>query len=708
MAGRSAILTVTGAVEVAGTGTKAVLERHQPAGINPSVLLLNLDTVAGGAGQLVRFVETTYRLKATARQYKEVNILSEGKIVARATVAYPLSVRAPGVGKPAKKSRRREPTGGTGITLPRTPPLPPRSVDFDLSGSEGGGGGGSGERTLPSRLRILAELAPPVPEPAGQRRRRAIPPTDKTIMRQPTSGGPAATPIIRRTPHMDIPPKPLQPGDTFEVAVYVDQQAARPGEATTDVVVPVKSQVEIQLVVSEHFTVNGSAVTSMTITDAPRSDADRTFSVTVVPANELPTKVPPSLIAQFFYKGRPSGKVSRTATIAGVATTALAPGRARVELQDGVAADLIVVVTAAVANDGRQFFCTVRSHLLDKYKEGVKEPWNLPQATEDIVLSFMERITANAITSSMLLAELKGAGRQLDDASPKVFQQAFWDLVDSGREFKTIAIVSQEPFIPWELMRPYRKVSGKTQSRDALGTEFSIGRWPTPDGISPSQSIPLRDSFVIAPTYSPPLPISADEAKLVADSFAGEIIKPADFDSIKKNLGGQGKTLVHFVCHGQDEETQAEAQAQVIENPDERRTRNRVQVIKLDNSETLNSTQILGIDGIETIFEDMHPFVFLNACEIGRTMPALVGVGGFAKSFLDLGASAVIAPLWSVKDTIAHEIAETFYSRVKAEPNMPFAQIMRDLRQKTYSSGEDTYAAYCFYGDPAACRSTAG
>jgi len=60
------------------------------------------------------------------------------------------------------------------------------------------------------------------------------------------------------------------------------------------------------------------------------------------------------------------------------------------------------------------------------------------------------------------------------------------------------------------------------------------------------------------------------------------------------------------------------------------------------------------------------------------------------------------------KDTIAHEITETFYSRVKAEPNMPFAQIMRDLRQKTYSSGEDTYAAYCFYGDPAACRSTAG
>jgi putative transposase len=43
---------------------------------------------------------------------------------------------------------------------------------------------------------------------------------------------------------------------------------------------------------------------------------------------------------------------------------------------------------------------------------------------EDIVLSLMERITADAITTNMLLAELRGAGRQLYDASPKAFQQA--------------------------------------------------------------------------------------------------------------------------------------------------------------------------------------------------------------------------------------------------------------------------------------------
>lgn len=81
-----------------------------------------------------------------------------------------------------------------------------------------------------------------------------------------------------------------------------------------------------------------------------------------------------------------------------------------------------------------------------------------------------------------------------------------------------------------------------------------------------------------------------------------------------------------------------------------------------------------------------------------------MGLGGFAAVFIELGASAVIAPLWSVKDEIAHKIAEEFYRRIKKEPKTPLAEIFRTIREKAYDpeSGEDTYAAYCFYGDPAA------
>jgi len=49
-------------------------------------------------------------------------------------------------------------------------------------------------------------------------------------------------------------------------------------------------------------------------------------------------------------------------------------------------------------------------------------------------------------------------------------------------------------------------------------------------------------------------------------------------------------------------------------------------------------------------------------------------------------------------------VAKTFYERLRSEKNTPFAEIIRDLRRKAYEAGraEDTFAAYCFYGDPAA------
>jgi CHAT domain-containing protein len=126
----------------------------------------------------------------------------------------------------------------------------------------------------------------------------------------------------------------------------------------------------------------------------------------------------------------------------------------------------------------------------------------------------------------------------------------------------------------------------------------------------------------------------------------------------------------------------------------------------LEKQEELEADQFQELSGVKKAFSTAKPLVFLNACEVGRQEPALTGAGGFAEAFMALGASGVIAPLWSVKDSIAHEIAQKFYERVRNEPNTPFAQILADLRKQSYKAegGEDTYAAYCFYGDPLARR----
>lgn len=56
--------------------------------------------------------------------------------------------------------------------------------------------------------------------------------------------------------------------------------------------------------------------------------------------------------------------------------------------------------------------------------------------------------------------------------------------------------------------------------------------------------------------------------------------------------------------------------------------------------------------------------------EVARSSPALVGPGGFVSSFIQLGAAAVVAPLWSVEDDVAHEIAVEFYNRREVQTNL--------------------------------------
>lgn len=548
-------------------------------------------------------------------------------------------------------------------------------------------------------------------EPAAAGPRSAVRPGLKADFGAPPSdeAAPLGTPIspelheapalIRRTPHMDLDwrplrelnsPEPIKPGAEpirFGVLVYLDTEAARPGEDTIDVVVPDRTHVAVLLLASEHFTIASNPRYSLFITADEKRVGPIRFDLSVKPASKLPSASPPSIIALFFHEGRPVGKVSRSPVIEGVATAPAATASARLEIEAADAADLVVTVVAAEANDGKQFFCTVRTLLLDGSGREVAEPWNLPNVTERLVHAYMDRFTARNLPGDQLIAELKGAGIELFKASPKIFQKVFWQLMDSGKPLRDIAIVSEEPFIPWELMIPCR--DGQEPWEEPLGVRFRIGRWIKSDIISPRQKISLIDSYIIAPQYPGNLALllSPKEVELVLDAFPGTSIQPANFAQIEQQLKSQGRTLVHFVCHGKD-------------NADG------LQTIYLENGQLASAT-ILGMQGFRKAFAEKHPLVFLNACEVGRLTPALMGLGGFAKSFVDLGASAVIAPLWSVKDKIAHEVAKEFYRRVKNEPDKPFAEILRDLRAKAYQAGaEDTYAAYCFYGDPRASASS--
>ncbi|MGY3388743.1 hypothetical protein ACVWW6_001334 [Bradyrhizobium sp. USDA 3311] len=495
---------------------------------------------------------------------------------------------------------------------------------------------------------------------------------------------------IERTPHIGLTETtPLQPGARFSIRVYLDTSEQLPEETGRSLLVADGSVVEATLVTSSHFWLEKDrTTTSFVVRSGDLRTEVGTFWATVAPMERWTDGIA-FVGALFFVDGRPCGKVTREVQVAGQDAASTASKKddvIAVASNGGPVADLTVTIIADPANDGRSYYCFVSTPHLDQYRQRVMKPWNLQSSTQQLVRGFMDRFTASAVPREQLISELRGSGVILFKSSPEIFQEVFWALIDGKKPLETIAIVSAEPFVPWELMVPTRSLP-KYEQRLPLGVEFCIGRWTDEKTIAPSRTLNIVDSSVIAPAYSGSMILknSLPEAQMVVAQYPGEIIRPAPFATVGKELGTVSRSLIHFVCHGKD-------------------MASGIQCIRLDNGEELSSANILGIAGLGQLFATKRPVVFLNACEVGRTTPSLVGLGGFVASFINLGATAVIAPLWSVEDAIAHEIAVEFYRETKNNPTRRLSDIFKKIRTKGYDpdSGKDTYVAYCFYGDPGA------
>jgi CHAT domain-containing protein len=96
-----------------------------------------------------------------------------------------------------------------------------------------------------------------------------------------------------------------------------------------------------------------------------------------------------------------------------------------------------------------------------------------------------------------------------------------------------------------------------------------------------------------------------------------------------------------------------------------------------------------------------RPFVFLNACQVGTGQEILGDYGGMAMAFIRAGACGVVAPLWSINDKVAADLALAFYDKVR-EGESP-AAVLREARgahgaEPKTTSG--THFAYQFFGHP--------
>ena len=263
----------------------------------------------------------------------------------------------------------------------------------------------------------------------------------------------------------------------------------------------------------------------------------------------------------------------------------------------------------------------------------------------------------------------------------------FWDALSRvaariGARPPSILFLSAEPYVPWELA-----VVDPPLDPDLppfLAAQATVGRWvlgqrrPT---LPPPMSVPVEGVAAVSGVYELP----GWQRLTDAEAEAADIVSAYGATPVDATIGGildllRGRPaadVIHFAVHGTYDAEEA------IDG-----------LILVDGS----ALDPLAVKGIPL---HGHPFVFLNACQVGRGSQLLGDHAGLAAAFLFAGASGVIAPLWSIDDRLARDIAIRFYER--AMRGEAPAEIMRTERaafRDTPETTSSTYMAYQFFGHP--------
>lgn len=291
-----------------------------------------------------------------------------------------------------------------------------------------------------------------------------------------------------------------------------------------------------------------------------------------------------------------------------------------------------------------------------------------------------------------VIAHAKGFGKALyQEFAPPEFRAVFWRLKDQlGENFQSIQIYTDNPDLPWELMRPVRPDGSDEQ--DFLGMSFRLARWHVSQNANvadrPPPRFPLRERLVIAPDYSgarslPSVAAEVDNLKQIGFQRVN-----GRFEALRELFDGDALRgdIVHFAGHGLVKEGGGGTAEYAIQ---------------LENGQELNILMWRGLASGKG--QTAHPLVFFNACDLGQAHRVANFVEGWAPTVLESGASGYIGGLWSIGDRGAAEFAADFYRRLAQqlrEGPALLADALRQTRQRFYQTGDPTFLAYVYYGDP--------
>lgn len=277
--------------------------------------------------------------------------------------------------------------------------------------------------------------------------------------------------------------------------------------------------------------------------------------------------------------------------------------------------------------------------------------------------------------------QLEAAGNKLwDELIPELLKQEYWKLKS---RVKSVLITSEEPWIPWEMLKPYRYNDDGDQENDLFWCQqFAISRWLSGAG-GMEDELDIKTSRSIAPIQVNLPSVKEEVAFLEQLSVLRSSVTPLSAFSnrvqVLDSLKNEDLSVLHFACHGMFDATSPNDSA-----------------IKLSDGLLRPSEIKVRFGG-----KRQRPLIFINACHGGRAEFSFTGLGGWAEQMVNARAGAFIGAMWEVNDKLALQFAKTFYTAL-LQDNKTIAESFRQAREeiRQLAPYNSTWLAYTLYADP--------
>ena len=248
----------------------------------------------------------------------------------------------------------------------------------------------------------------------------------------------------------------------------------------------------------------------------------------------------------------------------------------------------------------------------------------------------------------------------------------------------TILIITDDPWIPWELVKPYAYDKDRQEIIDDdpfLCESFLLTRWLV--DIAPPTELEVQQATIVVP------PSNLDHTAHEEEYFQKTIKNTVGLQvqetlrtvkQVRDGLQRDRSQIWHFACHGSFESR----------GPDN-------SAIHLEGG-SFRAGEVFG--PIETGIAQTKPFIMLNACHTARYDYTLTGLGGWAQRLTKAGASVFIGAQWMADDELAAIYTQVLYDELWRGRTLAQASHTARITIRERAPANPTWLAYAVYGNP--------